>query len=184
MQRSVALCSSPRRFHQGFSLVEILLVMGVIALLIIAAFLIFPRVKTQLNVKKELDFVVGAEAQVRSVFVMQDFSGVQNYYNGARDRDEQWAKSPNGWTWSIAGYDPTTGGNCSAGSCRSVWMNLYYRDSDMKEEECQALVIALSQRMPVRIYNGGQIIPTNPASAISYCSRTGTNPIFIPIFFK
>ena len=50
VKRSLMLYLKNKMKKQGFSLLELLLVMGIVAALIIAAFIIYPKVMTQVRV--------------------------------------------------------------------------------------------------------------------------------------
>lgn len=68
-----------RRFTKGLNLIELLLVLGVISILIIAAFLLFPNVRAEVNADKELKNVAAIQANV-SVFSngISDFKALNN----------------------------------------------------------------------------------------------------------
>lgn len=58
--------------NKGFSLVEILLVLGVIALLAIAAFVIYPRVRMALDIQQERSNLMTLQSGIRSVLSTQN----------------------------------------------------------------------------------------------------------------
>ena len=52
------------RKRKGFSLLELLLVMGIIAALIVAAFIVYPKVQSYRNVKIESNNISSLKAEV------------------------------------------------------------------------------------------------------------------------
>lgn len=55
------------RSRRGFSLIELLLVLGVIAILLVAAFVIYPRVRTTNQVNAEATNIAAIQANVRTM---------------------------------------------------------------------------------------------------------------------
>lgn len=61
---------------QGFSLLELLLVMGIVAALIIAAFIIYPKVMTQVRVTNELRNIATIMTGIKQLYQgKSDFEG-------------------------------------------------------------------------------------------------------------
>lgn len=94
--------------QQGFSLVELLLVLGVIALIAIAAFIIYPSVQA------------GTQANTESSNITSVVAGTKNLY-GSRGT----YGGVNNDTLRNARIFPSTmvGGNFTAGEAKSVWGN-------------------------------------------------------------
>lgn len=57
-----------RSRHQGFSLIELLLALGVIALLVVAAFAVYPQVRAANQAKDLADLTLAIRAQVASLY--------------------------------------------------------------------------------------------------------------------
>lgn len=56
------------RFQKGFSLIELLLVLGVLAILLIAAFIVYPQVRQQNLINKEIVALNAAYAKLQNVY--------------------------------------------------------------------------------------------------------------------
>lgn len=56
------------RKRKGFSLLELLLVMGIIAALIVAAFIVYPKVQSYRNVKIESNNISSLKAEVSALY--------------------------------------------------------------------------------------------------------------------
>lgn len=56
-----------RRFTKGLNLIELLLVLGIISILIIAAFFMFPNVRAEVNANKELKNVAAIQSNINGV---------------------------------------------------------------------------------------------------------------------
>lgn len=56
------------RFQKGFSLIELLLVLGVLAILLIAAFVVYPQVRAQNLINKEIVGLNAAYAKLQNVY--------------------------------------------------------------------------------------------------------------------
>lgn len=181
-----------RNRRKAFSLIEMLLVLGVLAVILIAAFVVYPKVRSELAIKKELEFVSLVEAKVRNSFASTgNYNGLGTFWTNAKNRKEDWTQSPNGWSWTVQGFNPSTNSACdnNAGPCPVVWLQLYYRDGEgvnvPDEVECQRLLISLSSRMTYNNYGTGAIIPRDAASAVQTCNRAGpTNPLMHYFYFN
>lgn len=57
-----------KRSKKGFSLLELLLVLGIIAALIIAAFIVYPKVQAYRNVKIESNNISALKAEISSLY--------------------------------------------------------------------------------------------------------------------
>lgn len=172
--------SSARHRSQGFSLIELLLVLGVLALLLVAMFVVYPSVRTEMRVGKEVSYITGAIAKFQSTFPNNRYAGVQNVWNTARAAKEPWAVSPNGWeeSWAIVGANKPGSQpiNCgsSTGSCSYLWVQLYMRGSQLNEAECLKLLSILSSRFDMPGFTN-----PGPSTFISQCDKTSSGPVYI-----
>ena len=65
--------------RRGFSLLELLLVLGVIAALIVSAFIIFPKVKASANARTEVSNLNAINSGIRALYNGQtDYTGLNN----------------------------------------------------------------------------------------------------------
>lgn len=65
------------KLKKGFSLLELLLVMGIIAALIIAAFIIFPKIQSSQRVNAEIGNISAIDSGIKSLYsTTVDYSGI------------------------------------------------------------------------------------------------------------
>ena len=65
---------SPTHHQQGFSLIELLLVLAIIAALAVAAFIIYPRVQSGRNATYENQVLSSAQAGVKALFTTNNYA--------------------------------------------------------------------------------------------------------------
>jgi prepilin-type N-terminal cleavage/methylation domain-containing protein len=74
---AVVFYRSPVQKTQGFSLIELLLVLGVLAILLLAAFVVYPQVSLKNKVNKDLLNIQAAVAMFQSTYgVRGDYAGL------------------------------------------------------------------------------------------------------------
>ncbi len=162
---------------QGFTLIELLLVLGVLALLLVAMFVIYPTVRTEMRANREVAFITGVLARFQTQFPQNSYRGVVNTWNAARGTQE-WATSPNGWNnWTIVEAQKV--GNypqqCSSGRCTHLWVQLYYRTSEMSQDECLKIMTKLGATLQMPGYTN-----PGPSTFISQCDKD-SGPLFISL---
>jgi prepilin-type N-terminal cleavage/methylation domain-containing protein len=64
--------------QSGFTLIEILLVIGVIAILAIAAFVIFPQVQTSSRANTEREHITAITAGIKQIYGTSSYNGLNN----------------------------------------------------------------------------------------------------------
>lgn len=167
------------RRRQGFSLIELLLVLGVLALLLVAMFVVYPSVRTEMRVGKEVSYISGAVAKFQSQFPNNRYGGVREVWNNAKTAQEPWAVSPNGWTSSWFIMEANKVGNSvqmcdpAVSRCTHLWIQLYYRQSELNEAECMKLLSILSSRFTMPNFTN-----PGPSTFITQCNKTD-GPVFI-----
>ena len=67
MPRLPVLCVAPRS-SRGFSLIELLLVLGVLAILLVAMFVVYPQVRSSQQASREASNAIVLQAGLRSAF--------------------------------------------------------------------------------------------------------------------
>ena len=173
---------------RGFSLVELLLVLGVMAVILIAAFVIYPRVRSDMKVKQEIEYVNKIEAQIKNNFASTgNYKQLSSMWQVAKQNEKEWTKSPNGWNWSVVGYQEGQGSACTTSStaCPYIWFQLGYRASLYgevpNEAECQKMLMALSTRMKIQNFSRNSV-QFDPSSAVQICDRGGNDPIYLSFY--
>jgi hypothetical protein len=110
------MCSKPTVFmpgaprNQGFSLIELLLVLGVIALLLVAAFVVYPRVVMSRQTNNEVTNLLAIRAAMHSTFGNRGF-----YASVSNDDMTQMANRARIFPVSM------NGGDFSANKVSNVW---------------------------------------------------------------
>ncbi|WP_426596335.1 type 4 pilus major pilin [Pectobacterium brasiliense] len=68
-----------RKYRKGFSLLELLLVLGIIAALIVSVFIIYPKIQAAQRVEAEVKNIAAIQAGVQSVYASTtSYSGLFN----------------------------------------------------------------------------------------------------------
>lgn len=167
------------RFRRGFSLIELLLTLGVIALLLVAVFVIYPNVRSNMNAKRETEFVTALLARYQSQY-NGNYAGISADWNAAKNV-QPWATSPNNWNWSInpAVRSGASVASCTGSRCPVLWLQLYYRtEADKDAAECQALLTRLSAIFTIPGYT-----EISPDTMVAQCDKVN-GPIFISLVQK
>lgn len=169
---------SIQRKQGGFSLVEILLVLGIIAILAIAAFIIFPQVQAANRANTEQSNITTIAAGVKNLY------GATRNYNGISASTLIKAKiAPSSMyandstataltsSWSapvaIAASTPTGG----TGTANSQFTLTY---SDVPSEVCTRLVPGLLANFSSVTVGGTNVSANNPAGVVDACSASTT----------
>lgn len=63
---------------QGFSLIELLLVLAIVAALAVAAFIVFPKVQAARNADAEAKIIIAAQAGIKALVTRNDYRNVSN----------------------------------------------------------------------------------------------------------
>ncbi|MDY4379104.1 type 4 pilus major pilin [Pectobacterium brasiliense] len=68
-----------RKYRKGFSLLELLLVLGIVAGLVVSAFIVYPKVQAAQRVEMESKNIAAIQAGVKALYASApDYSGLNN----------------------------------------------------------------------------------------------------------
>lgn len=71
-------CHATTKNIKGFSLIELLIVLAVIASLAVAAFVVYPKVRASSIARQEAETIVSAVSSMRSVFPTRNYTNLNN----------------------------------------------------------------------------------------------------------
>ncbi|AET53319.1 type 4 pilus major pilin [Salmonella enterica subsp. enterica] len=75
----MVLLNSKRKSKKGFSLLELLLVLGIIAALVVAAFIVYPKVQASQRAQAESNNIATIQAGVKALYTSaSSFTGLTN----------------------------------------------------------------------------------------------------------
>jgi len=166
---------------RGFTLVETLLTIGIIGVLAIAAFVIYPRVQLSNRVNTEQTNIVAIAVGIREMFgVKRDFTGINNTaVNVARITPV----TMNGGNFDSAIITSPVGGNVTIGSMPAPDQDtffIYYQE--IPSAECSRIVQNVAGQFDfihVGLGNAVQTVLTStspPAAILDACNRNGDTP--------
>lgn len=173
--------------NRGFSLIELLLVLGVIALLLVAAFVVYPQVRDRALINEELTGMRTLSEGLRSRFPNGDYRGVDSTYVVNAKLLPAVYLRPDGsgllnrWgdTMYISGYGD--GANPNDTTQRMNRVQIDYKGFPKKH--CVALVSGIAQFADA-VYVGGfgqtmgnadtKVDPNDVNSIVSRCSQTSS----------
>lgn len=138
---------SIQRNQGGFSLVEILLVLGIIAILAIAAFIIFPQVQASNRANAEQSNITTITAGIKNLYgATRNYTGIGN---GVVNQARIFPASMNGGDFTAAGGDAVTSSWSGAVTVAAVGADPARQFSityaDMPSEVCTRLVPGMLQ---------------------------------------
>lgn len=137
-----------KRKNQGFSLVELLIVMAVIAAMAIIAFLAYPRVMAGRNANYESQVLATAAASAKALFASGNYSGLNNTVAGrAKFFPDVMHSGANGETIvNQFGGDVTVSGSTNAGVAVTTGARHFaITYEDVPTAVCSRLAPALAQ---------------------------------------
>ena len=177
---------STHRNHGGFTLVEILLVLGIIAILAIAAFIIFPQVQASSRANSEAANINATSAGIKNLFAStRDYSPLTN---GIANQAHIFTSAMNGGNWTAtAAITSSWGGTIAVsganilGVPQSTAGTTYYAIAytAVPPDVCTKLVPGLLQNyaavyVSVASPAAATDQVTSPAVAVAKCAA-GTN---------
>lgn len=128
---------------EGFSLLELLLVLGIVSALIISAFIIYPKVQTMYRVDKISKTILGAKSSIQELYQGKAYydKGISNLRNIAFPANTYTSKNNGlprndyGGTYSIQGQFSISSGvysgfsidvtNVPSADCQKIISNVY-----------------------------------------------------------
>lgn len=174
---------SIQRNQGGFSLVEILLVLGIIAILAIAAFIIFPQVQASNRANTEQSNITTLAAGVKNLYgATRDYAGVDaEVVNQARIAPPSmnggdFAATTLSSSWS---GDVEISGSDAAGAAATAAGTRLFRIAyaDMPAEVCTRLVPGLSQNFQTVLVGATTVksatVAPDAGAIVTACQGTG-----------
>jgi prepilin-type N-terminal cleavage/methylation domain-containing protein len=166
--------------QSGFTLIEILLVIGIIAVLAIAAFVIFPQVQSSQRANTAQSNITAITAGLKSLYgATRDYgtltSGVANQagavpvsMNGGNTSSSASLVTPWNGTAVISGSD-------AAGAAATAVGTRYFRIvlDAMPSSICVKLIPGLVQNFKT-VLIGTTAVTSDPAATVAACSATPT----------
>lgn len=127
--------------YKGFSLLELMLVLGIIAALIVAAFIVFPKIENARKANEEVKYIITMKNGI-----MEMYSGKAEYDNSIMDSRVMSNISPKGNRWSNNEWS-------GALSVMPQMNNLGFSivDRSIPQDACIRIVTQLKEQF-VRIY--------------------------------
>lgn len=183
--------SKINRKRKGFSLLELLLVLGIIAALIVAAFIVYPKVRTSQIVDAEAKNIATIRAGLLALYsATSNISGVNNTVgiNAQIFPDNMLVKSGGTVSDVVNGFK----GKVSLSSTNFVSMgkvvfNISY--ANIPQEACVKLVSAVAPSMAIISVNGNYAkselsnVDWDVATASSACTAGGAISTIIFSFY-
>ncbi|MDK1973635.1 prepilin-type N-terminal cleavage/methylation domain-containing protein [Klebsiella sp. K4-154] len=79
MKKTVLIKNKNKKSKKGFSLLELLLVLGIIAALVVAAFIVYPKVQASQRAQAESNNIAAIQAGVKALYTSaSSFTGLTN----------------------------------------------------------------------------------------------------------
>lgn len=174
------------RRQTGFSLIELLLVLGVLAILLIAAFVVYPQVRERMQIDQEVKTLQFASAKLKSVYaadprkcesLTQAQSGALKLFPGST-----YDSSTNTYSNNFGGTYTVIGGAAGTAS-----VNISYNGGSLQGSYCAPLLrslldtgmtlsssgrpITVGTDMVPRINGGAAACPPSRAVAVAVSCR-------------
>ena len=125
----MVLLNSKRKSKKGFSLLELLLVLGIIAALVVAAFIVYPKVQASQRAQAESNNITTIQAGVKALYTSaSSFTGLTNtvavqakiFPNNMLSGTGNTAKPINAFKGNVTLVAAATGPSSAAGSSFTI----------------------------------------------------------------
>lgn len=120
--------------------------------------------------------------------------GAKAYWLQQRAANAVWAQGPDGWRWTVSGYNPSTQGDCATNYCPTLWAQVYFEgglpvSTGMSDRVCQYLLEDLGSRFffitgvnDATLAAGGAPVSPDVARIAIMCTQGGFGQVqFLPI---
>lgn len=177
--------------RRGFSLIELLLVLGVLALLLVAAFVVYPQVSHANRVNKELSNLSNIQANMRSMFATvgtaytkipsatatATLNSARIFPSGMNGGIYTGSDIKHAWSGGVT-LHATTASHAGLPAGRAFTINYL----EVPSQACVDLVTRASPTFPViHVYGGGsssavRVYPgtTTVATVVDACNQAAT----------
>lgn len=182
----MVLLNSKRKSKKGFSLLELLLVLGIIAALVVAAFIVYPKVQASQRAQAESNNIATIQAGVKALYTSaSSFTGLtntvavqakifpDNMLSGAGTA----VTAINSFKGSVTLAAANTGPSFAVGSSFTITY------SDVPAAECTKIVTATAGNFYVAAVNTKIVKPAggilDVAATTAACSNVTRNTIVL-----
>ena len=181
----MVLLNSKRKSKKGFSLLELLLVLGIIAALVVAAFIVYPKVQASQRAQAESNNIATIQAGVKALYTSaSSFTGLTNtvavqakiFPDNMLSGTGNTAKPINAFKGAVTLAAAATGPSTAAGSSFTI------RYENVPAAECVKIITAAAGNFYTagvgiagNVKAAGEML--NVAAAATACSNATNNTL-------
>lgn len=172
--------SSPKskpKNNRGFSLVEILIVLGVLAIMMVAAFLIYPKISVARDAERQATNLRVIHATISQVFPNHSLFGLTTEsLISSGILSEETLTSP----WGVIGFHPTKDGHACTSAAGCTGFSLRY--DNLEAAQCVALAQAVAPYVNKLRVQGttNHVLKGTPPNGSEDTSRVIFDPGLLP----
>lgn len=180
------------KHKKGFSLLELLLVLGIIAALVVGAFIVYPKVRSSQQAEQESKNIATIKANLLSLYApVADVTGVSNTVaiNAQIFPDNMLVKSGSTVSDVVNSFKgKVTINSTNYASMGKVFFNISYQN--VPQEVCAKLVSAVSGTMDQITIAGNTAksdissVDFSPSTTTTLCLNAGVSSTIIFSFYK
>lgn len=181
-----------KKNKKGFSLLELLLVLGIIAALIVGAFIVYPKVRSSQQAEAESKNIATIKANLLALYApVADVTGVNNTVgiNAQIFPDNMLIKTGGTVSDVVNSFKgKVTLSSTNYASMGKVFINVSY--AGVPQDVCAKLVSAVSGTMDQIVIAGNTIksdissVSFSPATATTICTNAGNSSTIVFSFYK